>query len=513
MTTLAVRSAGRLARFRAPALAAGLGALAATGLAPLGWAWVSLAAWAAALAWLARIPRWQVAALRGWALGTGWFAAALFWIVDPFLVEPERYGWMAPFALVLLAGGMALYWALAAGLAARLGRDPRRRVLLLVALLTLAEMLRSVLFTGFPWALIGHIWIGWPQMQAAALVGAPGLTLLTLLAAAMPALVGARRALLGAIAGAALMSLPALYGTLRTPPGPAPVVQPAVTVRLVQPNAAQALKWLPEMIPVFFDRQIALTSAPPAPGGARPDIVVWSETAVPDALDYAGPALDAMARAAAGAEVITGIQRQDQAGRWYNSLVVIDPDGQVTALYDKHHLVPFGEYMPFMELFARWGVFGLAANDTGGFSSGPGPQLIDLGHDGRALPLICYEAIFPQDIARAPGRADWMVQITNDAWFGALSGPYQHLAIARLRAVEQGLPLLRSASTGVSAVIDPWGRIVASVPLGEAGFADAALPAPLAPPPYVRLGDAPVGAALLALVTLALVGRRRPASG
>lgn len=489
-------------------LCLGLGALIALGQAPLGWAWVALAALAVAL-WVLSVPeRWQVAAWRGWALGTGYFTAALFWIVEPFLVDVARHGWMAPFALLFMAGGLAIFWALAFGVAARFGQGQSGRAAWAVLALTAAEMLRSTVFTGFPWALIGHIWIGWPQMQFAALAGAHGLTLLTLVAAALPVLLGSRRALVGVLAGVALVALPGVYGKFRVPDGPATLREPEATVRLVQPNAAQHLKWSPEMVPVFFEQLIELTEAEPMPGSPRPDVVIWPETAVPYLLHDAQPAFERTASAAAGAVTVLGVQRIDAVGRWFNSLAVVGPDGQMTALYDKHHLVPFGEYVPFSESLARLGIFGLAASQ-GGYASGPGPQILDIGPAGKVLPLICYEAIFPNDIARAPGRPDWIVQITNDAWFGRISGPYQHLALARLRAVEQGLPLFRSANTGVSAAFDPFGRETARLPLETTGFVDAALPAPLQPTPYARWGELPVIAALVALaLAVAATGRR-----
>jgi apolipoprotein N-acyltransferase len=496
-----------------PALTFVLGLCAAAGQAPLGWAWASAFAFGVAIAAIAAAPGWKAAAWRGWAFGTGHFAAALFWIVEPFMVDVARHGWMAPFALLLLAGGLALFWAAAFGAAAVAGKTMAQRAACAVVFVSLAEILRSHVFTGFPWALIGHIWIETPQMQFAAVAGAHGLTLLTLAAVALPTILGARQAILGALAGVALLSAPAGYAWLRVPAGAAALADPPVSVRLVQPNAAQHLKWVPELIPVFFQRQLAFTAALPAEGIARPDLVVWPETAVPELLEYAGNSFAQMAVAAGGARVVTGVQRRDAEGRWFNSLVVLAPSGEVSALYDKHHLVPFGEYMPLMGLFARMGIFGLAANDTGGYHSGPGPRLLDLGPAGQALPLICYEAIFAEEVNAAPARPDLLIQVTNDAWFGELAGPYQHLALARLRAVEQGLPLVRAANTGISAAIDPYGRDLARVPLGEAGFADALLPAPLAPTPYARFGDLPVLALLALAAALIGLGRWRGRGG
>ena len=490
------------------AIAAAIGAVAALGQAPVSWPWLALPAFALGIG-LFTMPIGPVrAAWRGWAMGAGHFAVALFWIVEPFFVDPWRHGWMAPFALLGMAGGLALFWAAALGLAAVLGRGSAvARVLWAVAALAAAEMARSVLFTGFPWALVGHVWIGWPQMQLAALGGADALTLVTLLAAALPALFGARRLMLGLIGMAALASLPGAYGSFRVPDAPIAPATPEVTVRLVQPNAAQHLKWRPDMIPVFWERKLALTAT--GEDARVPDLVIWPETSVPALLSGAGPAFAEMAQAAGGAWIAAGIQRRDDAGRWRNALVVLDPAGEVAALYDKHHLVPFGEYMPAGALFDRLGIFGLAANLTGSYAPGPGPRLVTAGPAGAALPLICYEAIFARDIRAAPARPGWLMQVTNDAWFGEIAGPYQHLAQARLRAVEFGLPVLRAANTGVSAAIDPVGRITGQIDLGTSGALDVALPAALPETVYARLGSLPALALLAAVAAAAAVASLR----
>lgn len=473
------------------------GAVAATGQAPLG-AWPLTLIGLAALFGLfrqARGPR-QAAAL-GWAAATGYFLVALHWLVEPFLVDAARHGWMAPFALVLMAAGLALFWAAAAALARWAGAGAPG----FVAALTLAEVARGYFFSGFPWAQPGHVWIDTPVLQWAAFAGAPGLTVLTLAAAAAlwHAVAGRRAAGAAGLAGLAALYLAGpLVGAAPEVPDAAPVV------RLVQPNAPQHEKWDPARIPVFFDRQLAFTRA-----GARPDLIVWPETAVPVLLGAAGPVFAAISEASGDVPVVLGLQRRDGA-RLYNSLVLLGPGGKVDALYDKHHLVPFGEYLPFGWFLKRFGLRGLAADEGGGYSAGPGPQVIGMGDLGRALPLICYEGVFAQDVAAAPGRADFMLLITNDAWFGRFSGPYQHLAQARLRSVEQGLPMIRVANTGVSAVIDARGRITERLPLGQAGWTDAALPPPAAPTLYARIGDGP-------LVLLLLIGLgaarllRRPA--
>lgn len=430
----------------------------------------------------------------GWAAGAGYFALALFWIVEPFLVDVARHGWMAPFALFFMAGGLALLWAGAFGVARSIGG-----LWALPVLLTAAEMVRAVLFTGFPWATIGHIWTDHPMLQLSALGGAPLLTFVTVLIASGPSL---SRPWLGGAMSVALLVSGWAYGALVLKANQAQMTE--VTVRLVQPNAPQHLKWDRDHIPTFLQRGLDLTSAP---ASVPPDLVIWPETSIAYPLDAAPNTLSAVAQAAGGSPVIVGGNDRSERG-WHNTLLLVDPDGSRRATYYKHHLVPFGEYIPFGEALARVGITGLAARNGGGFAAGPGAALLDLPGIGTALPLICYELIFPRNL-RAVARPDLLLQITNDAWFGTISGPYQHLAQARLRAVEQGLPLIRAANTGVSAVIDPWGRVLSRTKLGEAAFLDALLPAPEPPTPYARLGDWPMRALLLVLLLSQIIARRR----
>jgi len=494
---------------RRPAVqAAGAGALAALGHAPVGWPVLTLAGLAGIALLLRRAAGPRRAAWVGWAAGAGYFAVTLHWIVEPFLVHVARHGWMAPFALALMAGGLALFWAAAAGAAAWLApQGGLGRGLVWAATLTGAEMLRSVLFTGFPWGLVGSVWVDTPLRMLGAWIGPHGLGLVTLLivAALAQAAQGPRRlswSLVAAVAFTASLGSGAL--ALRGVPVEAGSDRPVI--RLVQPNAAQHLKWRADMIPVFWERSLALTA-----DGPPVRAVVWPEVSLFYLWGTNPDADTRIAAAAQGATALVGAQRLDR-GNLHNSLGVLAPDGSAAALYDKHHLVPFGEYFPGGQV-ARWlGLEGLATDALGGFAPGPGPQVLDLRRAGlgRALPLICYEAIFPRH-ARTPRgqpRPDWIVQITNDAWFGRFAGPQQHLAQARMRAVEQGLPLVRAANTGISAVIDPAGRITGALALNTAGALDRPLPAPVAPPPFARAGNAPV-LVLLAGVLGWAVWRRR----
>ena len=477
-----------LARSVAAAL---LGAAGALGLAPLGLWPVTVLAQACLTALLAAGPRRGQAFLTGWLFGTGYFALALVWIVEPFMVDVARHGWMAPFALVFMSGGLALFWGAAFWGAARLARRGGARIALLACTWTLAEFARAYLFTGFPWAAPGQIWVGTPVMPLLAWIGPQGLNLATFLAALPLGLLlsaGHHTTRLASLAPALLLAAATL------PPPQGEVAMTGQTVRLVQPNAPQQQKWDPAYMPVFFQRQVEYTAAAP-----RPDLVVWPEAALPNRLNITGDPLQIIADAAAGAEVVLGLLRPGTEG-YYNSLVRLDGTGAVAGIYDKHHLVPFGEYIPYANLFSQIGLSAIANAVPGGMTAGPGPQLMPFGALGTAVPLICYEAVFAQDVAGAPGRGSFLLQITNDAWFGTWSGPYQHLAQARMRAVEQGLPMIRVANTGISAMIDPHGRIIAELPLGEAGYADAPLPAALPPTFYAKTGDFPVFLLTLALV-------------
>lgn len=486
--------AARLERFGYSPLAFGLGALLSLALAPWHMLWGVPFALGGAGALFLNAASARRAALTGWLFGTGYFLFGLSWIIEPFQVDAERHAWMAPFALLFLAAGLALFWGAAFWLAARLGRSGSR-LLALLAAWSLAEFARAYVFTGFPWAAFGQFWIDTPAAQLLPWTGPHGLAMLTL-AATLPLALLPHRPL------AALAPPAAACALLLAMPQPPEARLTDTSVRLVQPNAPQHQKWHPDYAWGFVRRQLEYTAA-----GARPDLVVWPETSVPVFLEKGHPVLETIAEAARGAQVVMGIQRSENR-RYRNSLIALDDAGNVAALYDKAHLVPFGEYVPFGDFWARFGIFGLASVAGSGYAPGPGAQVIDLAA-GSALPLICYEAVFPQDVNAAPERPGMLIQITNDAWFGTRSGPYQHLVQARMRAAEQGLPMVRAANTGVSAMIDPYGRMLESIPLGEAGYADSLLPAPLPPTFYSRSGDWPVFLLAAALLGVA-IRRRRP---
>lgn len=432
----------------------------------------------------------------GWFVGAGYFGSYLNWIISPFLVDPLAYGWMAPFALGLMAFGLGLFWGGAAALAVRLPN----RVLGLAAMLSAVELLRGYIFTGFPWAQVGHLWLGSWAEQNVAFVGATGLTVLTLFAASLPLL----HRLWGGLGAAAMVVGFFVMGGIHAD-GP-DLPDRAVTLRLVQPNAEQHLKWDPDQARVLFQRQLQFTAE-----GSPAELTIWPETAVPYLLEYSPEVAGMITTASRGYPVALGIQRVE-GNRGWNSLRVLQGEGVLSATYDKFHLVPFGEYMPMGDLLHDWfGIGAFAAQVGNGYSAGEGPVLLDLGPDlGRVLPLICYEAVFPA-IPRMVARPDWILQITNDAWFGTLTGPFQHFQQSRLRAMEMGLPLVRVANTGVTAVIGPKGQVTASLPFGTTAALDVrGLPAALPTTPYARHGDLFAYLCLFGLLFSSLIRRKLP---
>jgi apolipoprotein N-acyltransferase len=414
---------------------------------------------------------------------------------------------MAPFALVLMAGGLALFWGAASLLYRFLGARGVVRVLVFAGCLAGLEWLRGHILTGFPWDLPGESWrAGSAPSQGASVLGAYGLTWVTLAIAATPAVLldktGRRPRLLAL--GGALAALAGLYvyGLDRLGHA-APTPAGAPLVRVVQANIDQKDKWRPENLQLIFDTYVDLTRRE---GPARPDVVVWPEGALPAVVDellaagspYAPRFRDALEP---GQTLLMGANRaeagRDGAMRYYNSLVALRREGadlRVTGVYDKHRLVPFGEFMPLASFATRIG-FRSLVHMPDDFTAGPPSAPLAAAGLPTVQPLICYEALFPgvtRKAIRDSGRRPvWILNISNDAWFGAGSGPLQHLNIASYRAIEEGLPIVRATPTGVSAVIDAYGRIRpgARLGLGDFGVIDARLPAALPPTPFSRRGD------------------------
>lgn len=492
------RCAARLAAltgWRRLLAACGLGALSVAALPPFHLVPLLAVAFIGLL-WLAQGAKTaRAAAAIGWAFGFGHYAAGLYWITNALLVDAAKFGWLVPFAV----SGLSLFLGLFAAavlaalhlLRARGFAQGWAGPLAFALLWTAAEWLRGHVLTGFPWNQIATVWAALPVMtQSAALFGAYGLSLLTVAAAAALAPLGERALPAPARRRALLLLLPlagaAFFGVWRMN-GASDADVPGVTLRLVQGNIDQRLKWQDDIRIETVRKYLALSAQP-----ARAPIsaVIWPETALPfflaDEPELRAALGQLAGRLAPGALVITGTPRAERAPyRVWNSVQAVDARGDIVASYDKFHLVPFGEYMPLRGLLP----FDKITAGAVDFSAGPGPQTMALPGLPPASPLVCYEVIFPGHVTDPRVRAGWLLNVTNDGWFGMSTGPYQHLASARLRAVEEGLPLVRAANTGISAIVDAYGRLRLSLGLGRDGVIDGALPAALPPTPYARFGD------------------------
>lgn len=462
---------------------------------------------------------------RGWLAGTAFFLAATWWVSEAFYVDAARHGWQAPFAVAFLAGGLGLFWG-AAGLTYRAaGARGELRVLVFAGAFCLLEWLRGHVLTGFPWDLAGETWrAGSAPSEAASLVGAYGLSWITVVAAAAPALAfddtpRARRAL---AIGLAMLVIAGLYGFgFWRLAGAKPPRPPAPIVRIVQPNENEEAAYTAERFAQIVDDYVSLTAQPAA---KAPDIVVWPEGAVPDAVnDYLAKGTwtyDAILGALhPGESLLSGGYRvagPPEAPLYFNSLIALRDEGGVlrlTGLYDKHRLVPFGEYLPMAGVLTPLGVDKLVGVGDG-FAPGPTPAPIWPAGAPPVQPLICYESLFP-GFARAGflagHRPAWIVNVSDDAWFGRTYGPLQHLNLASYRAIEEGLPIVRATPNGVSAVIDAYGRIAPGARLdqGARGVIDAPLPPALAPTFYERIGSAGFWALTALSAAVAAVGHIR----
>lgn len=507
------------------AIALAAGALSALAMAPFN-AWPVLFLTFPVAVWLidgAGAGPWRgvpAAAMSGFWFGLGYFVIGLYWIGYAFLVDAPTFAWLMPFAVLGLPSYLALFTAAAFALARLLWTRDASRLLALAIGLTITEWLRGHLLSGFPWNSFGYA-MSEPLAlaQTASLIGLWGMTFLTVAIFASPAVLidgisRGRRPWLAPVAALALLVVMAVFGTVRL--SLQPTVLTKVKLRIMQPNLQQDVKFNYAAKQDVMQKYLVLSdraSGPQSTGVSDAQILIWPESAFPFFLTREA---DAMAQIAdllpKGTVLITGSVRAPdlppgvRVTRAYNSIYVIDHDGSVLSVYDKLHLVPFGEYLPFQDWMEKIGFVQLT-RVQGGFIPGMRRRIMDIPNAPRALPLICYEAIFPGDIAARDERPGWVINLTNDGWFGYSTGPYQHLQQARLRAIEEGLPIVRAANTGISAVIDPSGRIVARLGLGIEGVLDANLPTALPPTIYARLRDIP--AAVILAAALLLVGRRR----
>jgi apolipoprotein N-acyltransferase len=446
----------------------------------------------------------------GWWFGFGYFIAGLWWLGNALLAESEEFAWAIPLAVLALPALLALFYALAAGLARIIWSEGIGSVAALGFGFGVAEWLRTFLFTGFPWNPVGHLAMPMPLlMQSASVVGVEGMNILAVIFFSLPALIllGKHRKT-AAFLFLLMAGLHAGFGYYQLNL----IEQPratSVSARLVQPSVDQSEKWDDAARDKIFAKLIELSAQPPAAGAARPSLIIWPETAVPFLLTDRPDAYTAIGNMLQdGQMLLTGAVRQEgkrESGdqvRYYNSLLLIGDDGVLVSASDKEHLVPFGEYLPAADFLESLGLTQIVTT-PGGFSSGGPRKNISIPGKLKINPLICYEVIFPRATRASDGRADVMVNVTNDAWYGRTPGPYQHLRSAQLRSVEQGVPLLRVANNGVSAAIDARGRIMDALALDAIATIDISVPAAIQPTPYVRHGGLIIPIALLLCIAIA----------
>lgn len=491
-------------------VAAGFGGLTALAFGPF-YFWPALFVSFTALIWLIDgTTGWKQAAIVAWAFGFGYFLVGLHWIGFAFVVDVARHGWLLPFVAVLFPGGLGLFYAATGALARRFWMRGPLRVVTFAVALCLFEWLRGHVLTGFPWNLPAAIWDGWDAMfQTASIWGVYGLSFLTTLLAAAPAtlvdanggLTRVRWPVLGAL-GVFLALL--AFGYLRLPSNSVPVFDD-VALRIVQPNVPQAEKWKEELLQRNWGLLLDLTRRP---GLETRTHVIWPEAAPPFLMLSEPVAFQVIAEILPDkTKLITGVARAEGPQgkrRYYNSMAAVTGDGRVLAVYDKSHLVPFGEYLPLFQLLEPLGVTKITGGSEG-YSEGPGVKTLTIPDTPSFGPLICYEVIFPSAVVEAGNRPQWLTVLTDDSWFGPWTGPYQHLGIAKVRAAEEGLAIVRAANTGVSAVIDPYGRIVTSLGLDRMGILDAQLPKPLEPTFFSRFGDLLFALMLMAGAIVSLI--------
>ena len=509
-----IKASGRLGRIAASvqsmtgwyrwAFAILLGALAAAAQPPVHFLPVLLVSFPGLVWLLDGAERRRTAFALGWLFGAGYFAAGLYWVSNALLVDATRFAWLIPFTVLGLSFGLSLSIGIATLLARSLWAPGSGRILALAGAWTLLEWVRGVVLTGFPWNPVGNVWVIWePLLQAAAWGGVYGLSAITVFAAASFAMlsVDGRRALAVPISGLTILAVLSGAGFLRLPDTPGGAV-PGVMLRIVQPNIEQRDKWRNDRRAHNYARHIEMSAMPA--GTDAITHVIWPETAAQFSVPTDAVRRRLMRRAIPpGGLLITGTPRFERSGgrvsgAW-NSLAVVDERTHVIDVYDKHHLVPFGEYVPFHDILP---VKKVTAGSLD-FTAGSGLRTLRLPGLPPVSPLICYEVIFPGAVALRDDRPAWLLNVTNDAWFGNSAGPRQHFASARLRAVEEGLPLVRAANTGISGVIDPYGRVLHRLEVGQHGVLDSRLPLPVTVPTFVsRYGNMlPLGCATIMLIS------------
>ncbi|WP_428675101.1 apolipoprotein N-acyltransferase [Roseibium sp.] len=451
----------------------------------------------------------------GWLFGFGYFLSGLWWIGAAFLVEADRFAWLMPFAVLAMPVGLALFTGLGVGLAALFWTDQFRRILLLAACLALTDWLRGHVLTGFPWNAFGYGISGsLPLSQTASLVGIYGLTFLVVAISGMPAVLADSRPFRSRVAAtasaAAALAAIFVFGVVRI--WSLETQDTALDIRIVQPSVEQKDKWRPELKEEIFQTLLDMTEAPLG-GNARVGqqrLVIWPESAVPFLLSLEPGALFRISKVLnEKTELVTGANRAEpgpDGPLYFNSVYVLGPDGAARGIYDKVRLVPFGEYLPLENVLDRFGITKLTGPFSG-FEAGYQRRVLSTSEGFSFLPMICYEAIFPAPVPDKPQSPVFLLNVTNDAWFGRTPGPSQHFAQARMRAIETGLPLIRAANTGISAVVDGKGEVAGALGMFEKGVIDTRLPQGTGNTIYGNSGDVPMLVVAFFLVFLASISK------
>jgi len=484
-------------------VAAACGIAAALTLSPLYlWPFI-IPAYSGLLCLVNSAKGWKAAVSLGWVFGVAYFLVGLHWVGHAFLVDAEKFSWMMPFAVFALAAGLAFFPALAVGATWCFPQPGLPRLFAFTMFWGLSEWLRGSILTGFPWLLSGHVWAASTgSLQAAAYFGASGLGLLAVLVASAPSMLFTSsveqrfQAILANFVGIAVIGVVLFISFGRVPEGGSPM-HSDIRLRLIQAGISQKDKWRTELTDQHLDTYLRLSQKLDE-YGEQPNFshLIWPETATSFFLVQDLVRRQAIARSLPeGSILITGTPRREYNLKsqvpLYNAIVSVSSDSRITVLYDKVHLVPFGEYLPLRPVL---GALGLDKFAHGLIDFTPGKDIVravKLPNLPPFRPLICYEIIFPREILPKQPDLDpkWLLNVTNDAWFGDSFGPKQHLDIARIRAAEFGLPVIRVANTGISAIIGPYGRILAQLPLSSSGLIDSNLPLDLPKTPYARFGD------------------------
>ena len=448
----------------------------------------------------------------GFIFGLGYFTTGLWWVGNALLVDGNEYAWVWPVAVIGLPTILSIFTGLGTLAARKIVPDNNYfGYAAFCFCLTLSEYVRGHIFTGFPWNLYGYTWTGQlPMLQVLHVIGSYGLTLLTVFWAVLPGFLivsSSSRRLKITETVCALSSMAAIYGYGYYRLQAHPVsLRDDVQVKIVQPNISQDMKWRPELMGAHFETELRLSAYNAENDSHLPTVIVWPETAIPSSLLNHPVARQRLADMLAGfpasTHLISGILDKRNAETddplYYNGVGVFDASGSLEAVYSKTHLVPFGEFIPFQKYIPLEPVV-----EFSGFQKGTGPATISYQGIPLFSPLVCYEIIFPGDVTPRSGeRSDWIVTVTNDAWYGDSAGPRQHFAHAIYRAIEEGLPVARSANTGISGLTDPYGRVLAKLDLFQEGSISHLMPARLNSTLYHKTGDWP----LLGFILIALGG-------